>query len=342
MMGMALKEIRKSKMKFTILGSIIFLISFLTFIVSGLANGLSYDNASMIKDMPEGYFYMDEEANGNFNLSGIDFDTQEALLGDLDEAMAMSIQMGSLIDPDEVRQNVVFVTSTDLKRFGEVEKGEVLLDQSMEDEVGIGDTLMSNQFSGEFIVKGFLDHKKYNHAPVALISMDDYQDMFRTEEMQFLFIPGDEETAISGFDSFNTNAFLNSIPSYSAEQLSLNMIVWFLAGISGLLFAIFFYMMNVQKIGLYGILKAIGVKTSTLFKMMWIQMLCITSVSLGLAALLSHLINTFTTGLPFYLTLGTTLQLSAIFLVIGFVGATLSGIQIKQIEPLQAIQQGEM
>src|SRR5690625_6421637 len=46
----------------------------------------------------------------------------------------------------------------------------------------------------------------------------------------------------------------------------------FLVVISGMLFGIFFYMMNVQKIGLYGILKAIGMKTSKLFQMMWTQM----------------------------------------------------------------------
>lgn len=46
-------------------------------------------------------------------------------------------------------------------------------------------------------------------------------------------------------------------------------------------------------------------------------------------------------GMPFSLTFETTTQLSIVFLVIGFIGATLSGIQIKKIEPLQAIQQGE-
>src|SRR5690625_6239955 len=82
---------------------------------------------------------------------------------------------------------------------------------------------------------------------------------------------------------------MNIIPSYSAEQLSLNMIVWFLVVISGMLFGIFFYMMNVQKIGLYGILKAIGVKTSKLFQMMWTQMLIITSIALVLSIGLSQL-----------------------------------------------------
>src|SRR5699024_9056892 len=119
------------------------------------------------------------------------------------------------------------------------------------------------------------------HSPVAYINMENYQEMYRTMEMQMLFVPGqDQAQSIDGLQAFSNKDFLDTIPSYSAEQLSLNMIVWFLVVISGMLFGIFFYMMNVQKVGLYGILKAIGVKTSYLFKMMWSQMILITIIAL--------------------------------------------------------------
>jgi putative ABC transport system permease protein len=55
---MAMKEMKKNKVRFLILGSIVFLVSLLTFIISGLANGLSQDNAALIKDMPEGQFFV--------------------------------------------------------------------------------------------------------------------------------------------------------------------------------------------------------------------------------------------------------------------------------------------
>lgn len=47
-MKMAWKEMKKYKLRYTILGSIIFLISLLTLSISGLANGLSQDNLSLI------------------------------------------------------------------------------------------------------------------------------------------------------------------------------------------------------------------------------------------------------------------------------------------------------
>ena len=55
-----------------ILGSIVFLVSLLTFIISGLANGLSQDNAALIKELPDGQFYMNADAEETYNLSLID------------------------------------------------------------------------------------------------------------------------------------------------------------------------------------------------------------------------------------------------------------------------------
>ncbi|QFG00034.1 ABC transporter permease [Psychrobacillus glaciei] len=344
-MNIAWKEMKKNKAKFTILGSIIFLVSFLTFIISGLSNGLSQDNAALIKDLPDGQFYMNADANETYNLSRIDVDAQTDILNKQKDAMAFSIQMGFVNDTEEKQHSVAFVTSTDSKLFESVGKGEVILDRSMEDDgIKVGDILTNNQFNGEFKVTGFVDQQKYSHAPVAFINMEDYKEIYRTHEMQLIFIPGTEKVQdVAGLQSFSNKEFLNTIPSYNAEQMSLNMIVWFLVVISGMLFAIFFYMMNVQKIGLYGILKALGVKTSRLFGMMWYQMIVITVIALVLSVALSQGFATIAPeGMPFSLTLGTTIQLSIIFLIIGFIGATLSGLQIKKVEPLQAIQQGEV
>lgn len=344
-MKMAWKEIIKNKSRFIILGSIVFLVSLLTLIISGLADGLSQDNAALIKNLPEGTFYMETDADETYNLSKINESTEEMLTNNNKEATALSIQMGFVNNADDKQLSVAFVTSTQPGLFPEVADGEIFLDESLkENGVEVGDTLTNNQLSKDFTVAGFVEQQKFSHSPVAFIHPDNYREMYRTEDMQMVFVPGEENsTSVSGLQAFSNKDFLNTIPSYSAEQLSLNMIVWFLVVISGMLFGIFFYMMNVQKIGLYGILKAIGVKTSTLFKMMWTQMGIITVMALVLSIGLSQLFSVIAPeGMPFHLTLTATGQLALVFLGIGFIGATLSGIQIKKIQPLQAIQQGEM
>ncbi|WP_421378071.1 ABC transporter permease [Bacillus salacetis] len=344
-MNIAWKEIKKSKSRFIILGSIVFLVSFLTFIITGLANGLSQDNAGLIKDLPKGNFYMSEDAEEMYNLSRIETDLQDQLLRKEQDAVALSIQLGFLNEEQGKQHSVAFVASTDSMLFESVNPGEVVLDSSLEEEgFKVGDTLTNNQYRGHFIIKGFVNNKKFSHAPVAYINLDDYKEMNGREETQLIFIPGEGTSReLAGLQSFSTKEFLKTIPSYTAEQTSLNMIVWFLVVISGMLFAIFFYMMNVQKVGLYGILKAIGVKTSTLFRVMWIQMLLVTLTALVISVALSQIFNILAPNeMPFTLNTTATLQLSGVFLVIGFIGATLSGMQIRRIEPLKAIQQGEV
>jgi putative ABC transport system permease protein len=328
-----------------ILGSIVFLVSLLTFMISGLANGLSQESAGLIKDLPDGQFFMTKEADQTYSMSRIDRSIQRQILVKHKDATAFSIQMGFLNNRDGKQQSVAFVTATKSKQIINVEKGEIVLDKSMEDSgIKIGDALTNNQYKGKFVVKGFVKHSKYSHASVAYINMEDYKEIYGTDEMQLIFIPdGGKVPTFSSMESFSNHQFLNTISSYKSEQMSLNMIIWFLVVISGMLFAIFFYMMNVQKIGLYGILKAIGVKTSSLFKIMWTQMVFITIIALSIAIFLSQIFTRVApAGMPFSLTTVTTVQLSVVFLMIGFIGATLSGLQIKSVQPLQAIQQGEV
>lgn len=343
-MNLAWKEMKKNKTKFVILGSIVFLISLLTFIISGLANGLSQDNAALIKNLPDGEIYMETAAEETHALSAIDIATQQSALSENDGAFAFSIQMGFLLNEQDEQQSVAFATSTGSAPFPDVSKGEIVLDRSLEEDgIQQGERFTNSQSNGEFTVAGFTDGAKYSHAAVAFVHPDDFADMYRTEEQQMLFVPDlAEPGAIPGLQSFSVEEFLDTLPSYSAEQLSLSMIVWFLVVISGMLFAIFFYMMNIQKLGLYGILKAIGVKTGTLFRMIWAQMLAITAVALFLSIAISQLFATLAPGdMPFYLPIDATLQLAAVFFAIGFAGATLSGFQIRKAQPLQAIQQGE-
>src|SRR5690625_3304854 len=212
-MKMAWKEIIKNKSRFIILGSIVFLVSLLTLIISGLANGLSQDNAALIQDMPEGTFYMDEDADETYNLSKIDEDTADEVIDDNEEATALSIQMGFVNDADDKQASVAFVTSTNPGLFPEVADGEIVLDESLKDNgIEVGDKLTNNQFSEEFTVKGFVEQQKFSHAPVAFVNEDNYREMYHTEEMQMMFIPGkDEPTSMSGLQGFSNKDFLNTI-----------------------------------------------------------------------------------------------------------------------------------
>ncbi|AYC28474.1 FtsX-like permease family protein [Paenisporosarcina cavernae] len=344
-MKLAWKEMKKGKSKFIILGSIIFLVSFLTLVISGLANGLSYDSAGLIKNLPSGQYYLSKEAEGNSAMSAIPSDMANEFMKENEEAMALSIQMGYVTTTADQQESVAFVTSTPFKHFPSVRAGEIVLDASLKEQgVHIGDTVVNEWSKKEFVVKDFVEGQTYSHTAVAFVNERDFAALFGKSERQMMFLPGDEAVAFSKeLDVYSTSQFLQTIASYQSEQLSLNMIIGFLVVISGMLFGIFFYMMNVQKLSLYGILKAIGVKTSTLFTLIWTQMILTTTAALFLSILLSQLVSFMKPeSLPYQLSLSTTLLLVGLFFLVGFLGATISGWQVKNVQPLQAIQQGEV
>ncbi|WP_347861048.1 ABC transporter permease [Salimicrobium sp. PL1-032A] len=242
---------------------------------------------------------------------------------------------------EERKYSLAFFTTTSSSSFPQPQNGEVILDQSLKTEgVAVGDMFEHPQTGEELEVTGFVEHERFNHAPAAFVSEQTFKTMFRMNQKQVLFTK--EQKQISGLESFSKSDFLASIPSYQAEQMTLSMILWFLVLISGMLFAIFFYMMNVQKTGMFGILKAIGIRTRELFYMMWAQMLVLTILALFLSGTVSQAAGfLLPEAMPYDLPLSTTLTLSALFLAVGFVGSTLSGLRIRQIKPLEAIQQGE-
>src|SRR5699024_7687966 len=166
-MNMGWKEIKKNKARFIILGSIVFLVSFLTLIISGLSNGLSQDNAALIKNLPEGTFYLNEDADETYNLYKIDEDVEEKLVEEKEEATPMSIQMGFVDDKEDKQLSVAFVTAKDTDLFPEVKEGEVILDESLKDKgVKVGDIVTNNQLSEDLKVTGFVEQEKFSHSPV--------------------------------------------------------------------------------------------------------------------------------------------------------------------------------
>lgn len=135
-------------------------------------------------------------------------------MGKEKEAVAFSIQMGFLNDQDDKQQSVAFVTSTESRLFQNVHQGEVLLDSSLQDKgIKVGDTLKNNQYNGKFIVKGFVEQKKYSHAPVAYISEEAYHEMYRVNDKQLIYVPNSEPKSLKGYKHTTIKNFSIQFPA---------------------------------------------------------------------------------------------------------------------------------
>src|SRR5699024_1278017 len=163
------------------------------------ANGLSQDNAALIKDMPEGTFYMEDDADETYNLSKVDTDLADEIIDVNEGATALSIQMGFMNDQNDDQVSVAFATASN---------DNIFLDESIQEQgIEVGDKLTSDQLSKDLEVTGFVEQEKFSHSPVAFISEINYLEMYRTEEMQMLFVPEKDAASISGLQAFSNKDF---------------------------------------------------------------------------------------------------------------------------------------
>lgn len=219
-------------------------------------------------------------------------------------------------------------------------QNEVIADDSLKQEgVKIGDTLDFGEDS-VLTITGFSENQRYSHTPVVYVHGGE------SKNINAIAIQAEEENLEeikselgSTYDVVTKEEALQGIPSYSQEQASLNMMIIFMFVIAAFVLAAFFYVITLQKRDQFGVLKALGAKTSYLLRnlvgqVVLISFVCIAmavGLTLGVAALLPE-------DMPFLLTADEMLQTSILILIVSVVGALVSLFQVIKIDPIEAIE----
>ncbi|SEO52156.1 putative ABC transport system permease protein [Amphibacillus marinus] len=359
MFALAIKEIRFFKLKYSLIGFILFLLASLVFIVSGLAGGLSLNNVAMLENSHANHFFLSEDAENRLDQSGyIVDDLLEALPReggwepfliqnyrlDADSSETKLAVTMMPVDPNSFLYPGV-IEGTDLS---DSEAIEIVVDQSMKvDGVTIGDTLYEEDNDLSFEVIGFTEGQTYRHAPVAYLAETAFYSLELTPHtVANAIVIETEETvlqaAITGaFDEgvwVGKADVIDGVPGHSSEQMSLNMMIFFLIVIAVFVLAAFFYILTIQKLNQFGVLKALGASNQFLIGATLLQVLTLTTVSLILAIGFTYFITTILPeGMPFDFNSGLLVQYSVTMLAVSLIGALLSAIKIVKIDPQQAI-----
>lgn len=350
-MFLAIRELIHAKFRYVLIGLIMVLIACLIFIVSGLAQGLSADNASAIQNLQADYLLIEPEAELEMTSSFIPQEEQGevAQMDGVEEVNSLSIRMmnASVNDSEQNEDVALFVTESDGMLMPSVSEGravnsdnEAVVDDSLKREgIEIGDTLEFGEDS-ELTIVGFAENQRYSHASVV------FTDAGQTENINAIAIQADEahtdalQAHVGGsLDIVTKEEALQGIPSYSQEQASLNMMIIFLYVIAAFVLAAFFYVITLQKRDQFGVLKALGAKTSYLVKnlvgqVVLISVICIVvsvGLTFGVAALLPE-------DMPFLLTADGMIQTSVLVLMVSVLGAIISLVQVVKIDPIEAIE----
>ncbi|MCL6573569.1 MAG: ABC transporter permease, partial [Bacillus sp. (in: Bacteria)] len=298
-----IKEMTFFKVRYLLISFILFFVAILVFVISGLANGLSMNNASSIINMPAHSFYLQKTAVERIDRSHFKIDVQKLTASG--DAQPISIQMGAISKVNsEDKLDITFMavqpnsflepTGMDGKGLKSGTENTVLLDQSLKSAtIKVGTSVIDARSGVILKVAGFLDDQTYSHTPIALISIGTWEIMAggrEKSEFNGIVINKDDSVLKKKISSLVENGewvskdqVIKGIPGYTAEQNSLYMMLSFLIVIAVFVLAAFFYIMTIQKTAQFGILKAIGAKSSQLVKSTIFQVILLTIVSIAAA-----------------------------------------------------------
>ncbi|HCV0934133.1 TPA: ABC transporter permease [Staphylococcus aureus] len=348
-MFLAWNEIRRNKLKFGLIIGVLTMISYLLFLLSGLANGLINMNKEGIDKWQADAIVLNKDANQTvqqsvFNKKDIENKyKKQATLKQTGEIVSNGHQKDNVL-VFGVEKSSILVPSL-IEGHKATKDNEVLADETLKNKgFKIGDTLSLSQSDEKLHIVGFTESAKYNASPV----------IFTNDATIAKINPrltGDKINAVvvrdtnwkdkklnQELEAVSINDFIENLPGYKPQNLTLNFMISFLFVISATVIGIFLYVMTLQKTSLFGILKAQGFTNGYLANVVISQTLILALFGTAFGLLLTGVTGAFLPdAVPVKFDVLTLLVFAIVLMIVSVLGSLFSILTIRKIDPLKAI-----
>ncbi|MCD1261005.1 ABC transporter permease [Paenibacillus athensensis] len=369
-MYLALRELNKYRLRFSMIGLIFVLIAWLVFILSGLGNGLQTLAASTFQNMKADYAVFEAGARVSMSRSLLSADrVQEAAgLPGVKAASPIGSSMATAIRGEEAAGG----TKLDIALIG-IEPGSflepavvegsglsadrpdgVIVNRTMKDEgFQLGDTFRLDGSTASLTIVGFVSNQTYNHVASVFTPMPKWRtiafaapgaDKGISQPVNAIMLQGEQidatllDSRLAGTETVTRAAAIKGMPGYKEENGTIMMMLAFLLVISAVMLGVFFYVFTMQKTNQFGIMKAIGAGSGFLGRAVVSQVFVVSLVSIAVGIALTYVTAAFMPkGMPFLLDTKLVAAYSVILLVIAVLSSLVSVRKIVHIDPLQAL-----
>lgn len=356
-MFLAIKEMHYSKLRYGLIVGIMFLIAYVVFILSGLATGLNWDFKKAIVDWDSSAIVLSEDANDTFAAS-------QLTRGDLDRvAGTQKAPIGlysSVITVNDEQLNVtVFGTQDDAFLLPEVLEGklfskenEITISENLAEEgIKVGDQVKIGRSDETFKVVGITPETSYTVSPVIYTSLDTWTKMkfanqpFASDKEQPINIivtkssdPKVDNQEGNQLKVLATEDFIEKLPGFSAQNLTLNAMIYFLFVVATAIVGIFMYVITLQKTAIFGVMKAQGIRTSFIAKSIIAQAFMVGMIGVALAFAAAYGTSLFLPdAMPFFFEFKQWLLYSGILILVAVLGGLFSIRTVTKVDPITAI-----
>jgi len=364
-MRLALRELRRRPGRFTAAGLILTLLAGLVVFLTGLANGLNANTDGVLATQRADLVTFASVADGQLPQSVVSADDRAAAERVDGVAATGSVtvhQLGARL-PDRDERDLVDVVVAGFERpIGGAdeppERGMALADATLRERgVRVGTTIAVGPARTPIEVVGEVDRAGFQGQGGLWVGPDTLTDVVAANAPGDALPPGASqalvvevaggadpaEVAVAVDDATGTTETLTraaaaaAVPDVGGGVIQ--QIIGLTLVIAVAVTALFFALLTAERIGLYGVLKAIGGRTPTLLAGVVAQAVVLAAIgsTLALAAALAFDAAVPPDGVPFQLTARSVAFALVALLAAAVGGAALSVRRVSRIDPARAI-----
>lgn len=354
-MFLALKELKYSKTKFSLIIAVVALISYLVYFLTSLANGLASSYTNAIEQWHSDQIILTVDANDSMMMSYMEQDDFDAV-----EINGLKTKLGLFpaVINNPLAENILdsrvdvyffgidnesFIKPSELKDLT-LTGNQVIVDEELKKEgYQIGDLFGVTGSKLQYEIVGFSSETTYQTAPVVFMSLDTWQTYrYGSSNTPDLFsgivVRGEVNNLPSNLISYTTENYISTLPGYTAQVLTFSVMIIFLIIITAFVLGIFIYVLTIQKTSIFGVMKAQGISNGYIGASLIVQTFLLVALGIFIGLVLTALTGIFLADvIPFAVNIIFYLVITAAFLLFALFGGLFSVSTVLKIDPLKAI-----
>ena len=351
-MFLAIKEIKREKLRYGLIILMIFLISYLIFVLSALATGLASENTQALESWNAQKVILNKNANVSMSQSFLtkndlkraSLSKDEALLGQIPVVVKKAGRPQISAQFIGVKKQQFIYHDQELIAGRKAKKNyEVTVDQAFKTKgYKIGDKLALNGSSRKYKIVGFVKNAKINIAPIIYGTLESWkklrQGMPTLEASAIISRNNHYKYNYKNSKTYPIDQFIKKLPGYTAQNMTFELMIGFLYIISLIIIAVFLYILTMQKMHNYAVMRAQGISSSTLVKATVSQaiILVLTGLIIALAAMFVT-VKVLPAAVPISFTPEIILTGTVGLLLTAIIGSLIPIRSILKVDPAQAI-----
>ncbi len=366
-MKLALTELRRRPGRFATATVILTLIAVLLMFLGGLLDGLIANSTGALRAQQADVVVYSDTAQASFVRSRIEPDVRssvESVDGVTEVGGLGNVQLGARVPgngPRDLASTVLFGYELPPEGLPEAPPmGQAYADDTLEaDGVEVGMTILLGPARSPIEVIGFVSDTNFagqsslwaSDATWRSVLSENRPDARLAEGVfQALVVRGEaagdvplaaaiDDATGGATDSYTVDAAIEAIPGVSEQTTTFNQIIGVTVAIALVVIALFFALLTVERTGLYGVLKALGAKSSTLFAGLVAQAVVVTAIAAGVAGALVIVLDLIIPpgSIPLLVTPARLVTSVVLLLVAAVVGCAFSLRRVLRVDPASAI-----